>query len=151
MVARYCWHLLQQLPFTYNKSGSALKIFLVVDNFLAMDTLIGLRLCRYSTVTCSKTSTSNMFTFSLGFMWSLTNAKANWSLGLKASNSLNIRQENRLLLSPCSLRISALSGTSANYIWFLNTNLDEGSKHNCKSGKKINHIIWYNKIKIKKP
>jgi len=116
MVARYCWHLLLQLPFSCNKSGSALTVFLVIDNVLAMDTSLGLRLCLYSTVTCSKTSTWNMFSFNLGFTWSLTNAKANWSLGLKASNSLNIRQENRSLLSPCFLRISALSGTSTIYI-----------------------------------
>jgi len=45
-------------------------------------------------------------------MWSLTYAKANWSLGLKASNSLNIRQEKRLLLNSCFLKIIALSGTS---------------------------------------
>jgi len=116
MVARYCWHLLLLLPFWCNKSGFALTVFLVIDSFLAMDASLGLRLCLYSTVTCSRTSTWNMLSFNLGFTWSLTNAKANWSLGLKPSNSLNIRHENRLLLSPCFLRISALSGTSANYI-----------------------------------
>jgi len=72
-----------------------------------------LRLCLYSNATCSNTSTSNMFNLSFGFIRSLTYAKGSWSLGLKASSSLNTRQENRSLFSPCFLRIRALSGTSA--------------------------------------
>ena len=114
MVERYFWHLLQQLPLTYNKSGWALLVLLVLETLLAMVPPLGLMLCLYSTATCSRTSTSNMFIFSLGFIKSLTNAKANWSLGLNASSSLNIRQENRLLPKPCFLNIRALSGTSVN-------------------------------------
>lgn len=106
IVDRYFWHLL----FTYNKSGTALLVLL--PELLTFLTLL-LRLCLYSTVTCSKTSTLNMFSFSFGFIWSLTNAKGNWSLGLNASISLNMRQEKRLLPNPCLLKIKALSGTSA--------------------------------------
>ena len=114
MVKRYFWHLLQQLPFTYNKSGCALLVLPELDTLFMVVPSLCLRLCLYSTATCSKTSTSNMFSFRFGFMWSLTNAKGNWSLGLNASNSLNIRQEKRLLPSACLLKIRALSGTSAN-------------------------------------
>lgn len=113
---RYFWHLLQQLPLTYNKSEPALLVLLVLDlldpSSLPPVSPMCLRLCLYSITTCSNTSTSNMLSFSFGFMWSLTYAKANWSLGLKASNSLNIRQEKRLLLNSCFLKIIALSGTS---------------------------------------
>lgn len=114
---RYLWHLLQQLPLTYNKSLPALLVFLVLGPLDPLPPVPtpGLRLCLYSTAICSNTSTANMFSFSLGLMRSLTYAKANWSLGLNASISLNNRQENRLLLSPCFLRIKALSGTSAKY------------------------------------
>lgn len=114
---RYLWHLLQQLPLTCNKSLPALLVFLVLGPLDPLPPVPtpGLRLCLYSTAICSNTSTANMFSFSLGLMRSLTYAKANWSLGLNASISLNNRQENRLLLSPCFLRIKALSGTSAIY------------------------------------
>ncbi|MFS7931614.1 hypothetical protein Hanom_Chr04g00357991 [Helianthus anomalus] len=73
-------------------------------------------LCLYSDATCSNTSTSNMLSLIFGFITSLTNAKGSWSLGLNASSSLNTRHENRLLATPCFLKIIALSGTSAKII-----------------------------------